>query len=511
MESMNRRELLKLGAGAVSGFYPAMAAAQAGSTDEGGTRHQEAEQWGTFEAAFDGPATGNPFVDVTFGARFTLQNRTVSVPGFYDGGGVYRVRFMPDARGEWTYETVSNVNSLAGKTGSFQCVAPAAGNHGPVQVAHTFHFQHADGTPFFPFGTTCYAWAYLGEALEEETLSTLRAGPFNKVRMCVLPKPIDNAPLFAFPFVRHADGSNDLTQLNPAYFQHIEKRVQDLLAMDIQADLILFHPYDSWGYKSMPADADDRYLRYAIARFAAYRNVWWSIANEFDLFKEKTPSDWDRFFRIVQESDPSNHLRSIHYSKVLYDYSKAWVTHASLQNYAFDHAAEWRVEWNKPIVFDEIQYEGNIARRWGNLSAQEMTRRFWLSAVAGTYTTHGETYITAAGVPESANGGAMRGESPARIGFLRKVLEESTSTGLTEYEGSYYLSAGDPGNLYLYFFDYHEPAEYEFPLPQDAKFTAEIIDPWEMTITPVAGTFSGNSKLTLPGKPYMAARFRKVT
>jgi hypothetical protein len=27
----------------------------------------------------------------------------------------------------------------------------------------------------------------------------------------------------------------------------------------------------------------------------------------------------------------------------------------------------------------------------------------------------------------------------------------------------------------------------------------------------VAGTFSGNSKLTLPGKPYMAVRFRKLT
>jgi hypothetical protein len=510
MESMNRRDLLKLGAGAVSGILPAMAA-QPNSTDEGGMRHRDAEQWGVFDASFGGPSTGNPFVDVTFSARFTLQNRTVNVPGFYDGAGVYRVRFMPDSTGDWSYETVSNVEALAGKTGTFHCVTPAAGNHGPVQVAHGFHFQHADGTPFFPFGTTCYAWAFMGDALEELTLKTLAAGPFNKVRMCLLPKSFDSSPMFALPFVRSADGTNDLTQLNPAYFQHIEKRVRDLSELGIQADLILFHPYDSWGYKSMPAEADDRYLRYAIARFSAYRNVWWSIANEYDLFKDKTPSDWDRFFRIVAESDPSRHLCSIHYSKVLYDYSKTWVTHASLQNYAFDRAAEWRVEWNKPIVFDEIQYEGNVSRRWGNLSAQEMTRRFWLSAVAGTYATHGETYEGPPGVPEAANGGATQGDSPARIGFLRKVLEESTVTGLTQFDGAYYLSAGEPGKLYLYYFDYHQPADYEFPLPADAKFTAEIIDPWEMTITPVDGTFSGNSKLKLPGKPYMAARFRKVT
>ena len=33
----------------------------------------------------------------------------------------------------------------------------------------------------------------------------------------------------------------------------------------------------------MPAEADDRYLRYAVARLAAYRNVWWSLANECDF------------------------------------------------------------------------------------------------------------------------------------------------------------------------------------------------------------------------------------
>ena len=37
----------------------------------------------------------------------------------------------------------------------------------------------------------------------------------------------------------------------------------------IEADLILFHPYDRWGYATMPAEADDRYLRYVIARLCA--------------------------------------------------------------------------------------------------------------------------------------------------------------------------------------------------------------------------------------------------
>lgn len=504
---MNRRDLIKLSAGAALAIHPTLGGAAAESNH--GT--DEVEQWGTFEAAFTGPSSGNPFVDVNFSARFTQGHRTVEAAGFYDGEGIYRVRFMPDMMGEWTYQTVSNAPQLAGKRGAFRCVTPSAGNHGPVGVAHQYHFQYADGTPYFPFGTTCYSLAFLGGVQEEETLHTLARAPFNKVRMCLLPKPVAHNELFAYPFERDAAGNSDYMRPVPAYFRHIEQRIQDLRKLGIEADVILFHPYDAWGYKSMPAAADDSYLRYAVARLSAYRNVWWSLANEYDLIKAKTPSDWDRFFRIVVASDPSSHLRSIHYSRVLYDYSKYWVTHASLQNYDFDKAAEWRTAWGKPIIYDEIQYEGNISRRWGNLSPEEMTRRFWLATVAGTYATHGETYMSTNGEPVWSDGGRLHGTSPARIEFLRKLVEQSTRVGLNEFEGSYYLSAGTPNEIYLWYFDYHQPAEYEFPLPEKTRFHAELIDPWQMTVTPVEGTFSGKTKLSLPGRPYQAIRFLKTT
>src|SRR5665811_1210758 len=87
-----------------------------------------------------------------------------------------------------------------------------------------------------------------------------------------------------------------------------------LQSLGIEADLILFHPYDHWGYALMPPEVDDRYLRYVVARLAAFRNVWWSVANEWDLVKGKKTADWDRYFRILQESDPYGRLRSIHHS-----------------------------------------------------------------------------------------------------------------------------------------------------------------------------------------------------
>ncbi|MES2391708.1 MAG: DUF5060 domain-containing protein [Acidobacteriota bacterium] len=518
---MNRRQMLQLSmTAAAAAVAPAIAEAEQRSTVSG-----KVEQWNMHEITLHGPTDGNPFLDVTLTATFSLDHRNVDVTGFYDGNGLYRIRFMPDTPGHWTWRTASSSTALANQTGSFDCTPATGNNHGPVNVAHQFHFQHADGTPYFPFGTTCYACAFMGSPWEEQTIATLRSTGFNKVRLCLMPKGQPH-PLFALPFVQKPDGTNDLARLDPTYFQHVEKTIATLSSLNIQADLILFHPYDSWGFKSMPREADDLYLRYAIARLAAYRNIWWSVANEYDLVKTKTMPDWDHFFKVIQQCDPYSHLRSIHHSGVRYDNSKPWVTHASLQEYDFEKSAEFRAAWNKPIIYDEIQYEGNISRRWGNLSAEEMTRRFWLAIINGTYATHGETFISPPGTPVWSDGGKLIGTSAARIAFLRSVVEKITHTGLNQYEGAYYLSAGKPNEVYLYYFDTHSLGDYDFPLPEGVHFKCTLIDPWNMTTNELPGTFTGKpahvkgaprdktedspSYIKLASKPYMAALFQKV-
>ncbi len=260
----------------------------------------------------------------------------------------------------------------------------------------------------------------------------------------------------------------------------------------------------------MGSEADDFYLGYAVARLSAYRNVWWAIANEYDLVKSKTTADWDRFFRIVQAEDPYAHLRSIHHSRVIYDHSKPWCTHASLQSYDFEKSSARRDAWNKPIVYDEIQYEGDVDRRWGNLSAEEMTHRFWLATVRGVYASHGEVFLSDSGQSSWSDAGALRGESGPRLAFLRSCIENATRTGFNESEGAYYLNAVDLAGNILYYFDVHRPARYDFPLPVTATYSAALIDPFAMSSTPIPGTFTGKSRLTLPSKPYRAVLFTKL-
>lgn len=515
---MNRREMLKVASAALIG-------AKTTTTKAGEPRASSGiiERWDVFELTFTGPRSGNPFLDIWAHAVFRKGDREVGVDGFYDGDGIYKIRFMPDEPGTWIFETDSNTVELKGHKGSLQCTPAKSGNHGPVGVRDSFHFGYADGTPYFPFGTTCYAWVHQTEELQRQTFDSLRTGPFNKIRMCIFPKWYQYnhgvPPRFPFPRIKE---TNDYTHFNPDFFRHIENRIRNLRAINVEADLILFHPYDHWGFQEMSADVDDRYLKYVIARFAAFRNVWWSLANEFDLMRKKTNSDWDRYARIVTESDPYAHLRSIHYSHAPYDYSRAWCTHAGVQDYAFDKAASWRTDWRKPVIFDECMYEGNINSRWGNLSGEEMTRRFWLCTVAGVYGGHGETYVGQDEIENDkailwwSHGGTLKGSSPKRIGFLRRLLEDigvqgGERIGLEAIEPVYYLAAKRNANqAILWYFDFHQPSYYDFSLPDGAKFKAEWIDPWEMTTKPVEGFYTGKSRIELPGKPYQAIVFRKI-
>ena len=169
--------------------------------------------WATYELTLNGPDTGNPFADVTLRATFRQGEREVRVNGFYDGDGAYKLRFLPDTTGAWSYETRSNAPALDGVTGSFEVGAANAGHHGPVRVANRHHFRYADGTRYTNIGTTAYVWNLQGDALEEETLATLAKAPFTKIRMCVFPKHYrynENEPeRYPFPIVERGKSKWD--------------------------------------------------------------------------------------------------------------------------------------------------------------------------------------------------------------------------------------------------------------------------------------------------------------
>ena len=53
------------------------------------------EKWDVLEVTVSGPKEGNPFCDQWIKGTFCCKNEKKTVDGFYDGDGVYKVRFMP--------------------------------------------------------------------------------------------------------------------------------------------------------------------------------------------------------------------------------------------------------------------------------------------------------------------------------------------------------------------------------------------------------------------------------
>ena len=494
-------------------------------------------QYSTFELVFPGEklTAGQASEGIT--AEFVHGSSRTVVRGFCDGEGRYAVRFLPEEPGLYHWRITGDVQA----EGQEECLS-ADGGKGPVRAVGT-HFEYADGSLFRPFGTTVYALVHQEDALVEETLASLQASPFNKVRMCVFPKHYDynhNEPPF-FPFERRADGSWDVQRPCVPFWRRFEAVLDRLDGMGIQADLILFHPYDRWGFASLTMAENLCYLDYLLRRLAARPNLWWSLANEYDLCMDrKSLADWEQIESYVAEHDPFHHLLSVHNCFAFWDYARPAVTHASIQTKAMAEIPRWLGTWGKPVVVDECCYEGDLPYAWGNISGQEMTRRFWRCVLGGGYCTHGETFLAADEVLWWAKGGRLKGESPARIAFLRGILAEIPGPlepvpgfweGLLEdnppdapawtapftdslrrmdpRERQAHLAAdhawaarcGDAA--FLWYHDRQCCRTQRITLPENGTYRVELIDPWEMRRQTLLDRARGETVLTLPAREDM--------
>ncbi|WP_373524325.1 DUF5060 domain-containing protein [Aquiflexum sp.] len=487
---------------------------------------KKTEQWGVFEIELKGTETGNPYLEVNLEAVFTNGDETIKVPGFYDGNGIFRIRFSPPTQGVWDYMT-SGSNSQLNTVGNFECVAPTSGNHGPLQVINTFYLEYADGSPYYGVGTTAYQWTSVKQSIQEKTLETLASSPFNKIRMCFFPKSYiygNETEPWAYPYKRVGE-DNEFSEPNFEFFQNFDRRVAQLLEMGIQADVILFHPYDQWGYDKMGKEWNEKYVRYLMARLSAYRNVWWSLANEWDIPEFKEAIDWEGIGTMLQNEDPHQRLRGIHNwydtEDHFYEHTQSWITHASIQSARFFQAIEWREKYKKPVMFDEMRYEGGVASGWGNLTAEQMSSYFWMAGLSGVYGTHGDTFQNDSDSETEvrwwAKGGTLAGQSSDRISFFKDVMVNLpihemhptiNSLGKPENLETNVHILAKPGEVYLAYVA--DPGmEINLTLEGEGEFTMDVLDTWNMKTVESkivgAGPFS-----FITDNPYTALMFQKT-
>lgn len=417
------------------------------------------------------------------------------------------------------------------------------------------HFRYENGQWFHPFGTTVYALVHQNSELIDKTMETLKNSPFNKVRMCVFPKHYrynNNEPEY-YPFYFDENGKPDTAKPCPKFWVELERRIRQLGDMGIQCDLILFHPYDRWGFADLSLSQAKEYLGYAIKRLAPLPNIWWSLANEFDLMKY-TKEEWYELASFVRANDPYGHLLSNHNCIEFWDFNNKDTTHICIQVKDATMVSGMIRQYKKPLMIDECCYEGNIEYEWGNISGFEMVNRFWMSIVQGGYCTHGETFLSDDDVLWWSKGGILKGESPVRIAFLKRIVDslpgpieycgyeftkekyDEINADHTKADNDFWLAVASApwdrakgamltGKEYMgcvyddnekepvVFIKYLErkcAAKTTIELPVDINYDIIVIDVWNMTEEKVMSGVSGKIIVDLPGREGMAIIAKKT-
>lgn len=467
-------------------------------------------------------------------AVFKKNNKCITVSAFRNGIHSYMLRFMPEEEGIWSYHVAMANCEMQGE---FECVKNTGVNHGRV-VVNGYHFRYEDGERYIPFGTTAYAWIHQPAALQEQTLETLAGSSFNKVRMMVFPKsmPYNKNDPDCYPFLKNENSAWDVSNPDPIFWENLDCKIKSLMELGIEVDLILFHPYDRWGFSTLSQQESLIYLEYCINRLSAYRNIWWSLANEYELLYSKSSQDWDTYGEILLNKDIYGHLRSVHNIFEPYP-KKRWLTHCSIQSMEINKIPIWQQEYELPVLIDECGYEGDLPYGWGSLTAFEMVHRFWWTACRGGFCTHGETYHREDEVLWWAKGGQLYGESEKRIAFLKHILhslegewkmlqykginpnlDENDEKGMSEKrmflqalgkaskeERERFVVAIAPmkieGDGYsLEYFGRMRPRYIDLLLGEKKEYQVEILDIWDMTRHVAADKATGAVRIQLPAK-----------
>ena len=366
------------------------------------------EQYHPHDFSFSATAPGNPF-DVELTGEFEgPENVRLRVPGFYDGNGVWKIRFSPTGQGRWSLHTSSSLAALNGKTVNDIWCGPnsSAAIHGTLRVdsAHPYHFLYEDGTRYFLLGYEA-DWLWGADMLDparklmHRLIGQMADRGFNHLMVNLYAHDTswspgrkhewDWGPAPVYPW----EGTNDQpdhSRLNPKFFQIYDGMMSALREKGIVAHIMLkvYNKKVNWPAKY--SRDEERYFRYVVARYQGYSNVVWDFSkeahNEKDFLLQK------HLVQLIHSTVDYHHLVTAHDDDMYYwtpEFNQTLDFRTDQQHsfwpemIAFDRAIR-----KYPVVNSEFGYERGVDKLptyrteddW-----QVQLDRAWLIYLAGGY------------------------------------------------------------------------------------------------------------------------------
>jgi len=323
-----------------------------------------------------------PF-EVQLSVAFTHELGTaLQVAGFYDGNGIWVVRFCPTLEGRWIGVVASDdakLNAFADLV--VDCVPQKnARVHGRVRVddnaPHRFCFE--DGTVCVPLGfewdwMTAYHQVHDGDAEGDNprfadavdllcesgfnyVMANLYAHYYHRTEINEKTKPY----LYQYPKHYLFEGTNDdpdHTRLNVQFFQIFDRAVAALHQRGVILHVMIQVQNKKVNWPEWFSSEDDLFWQYVIARYQAYGNVIWDISKETYNLLNRTGSHDYALSRIalIQKVDGYNNLITAHDSE-----RESW-------------GKETTVDAVCDFISDQVKF-GGTADGWALASAYKLNR-----------------------------------------------------------------------------------------------------------------------------------------
>ncbi len=281
----------------------------------------DAETWVAKEISFTSEKKyANPFEDVDVDLLLYGNGKLYTIPGFWDGGDTWKIRFVCPEAGEWYFRTVCTDEenlSLHSRTGKVICTEYSGDldiyKHGFVTTAYgKKYFTFADGTPFFYLGDTHWS-------LGDETIDMVKTISEHRVSQGFT--VFQSEPIGAT-----FDMANGITEDDMAGLRINDEKFRIIADSGlVHANAQFFFPYfmevliaNNGGYSDKIiadgmkelSDQAKHYLekisRYWVARYGAYP-VMWTLGQEVDndfYWNETSHPDWNYInnpYKLVAE------------------------------------------------------------------------------------------------------------------------------------------------------------------------------------------------------------------
>jgi len=328
-------------------------------------------------------AAGNPYLDVEIVGEFrSPRYRTFRMPGFWDGGRRFVIRFSPVDPGEWVFRISSNLPRFEGKQGTFQ--ATPSESPGFLRAANVHHWALVDDnnrTPHLWMGDTLYTLPFIDRQVFDKLVAARAEQKFTHMRGVVLAPP--DKPPGTFISADEPD---------PAAFRELDDRIRALNRNGIIADLMVAYDqrqletlFPSWRQR-------ERYISFLVARYAAM-NVTWQGFENF----ERAPGGRAALREIgllFKKLDPYQHPRSTGTagtsSALLPD---QWMDYVMQSSAADDVGAIEHQLYAVPFVDAGFAHEDSGAgkSRPGDVDTDTFRKRLWNSTMNGQYPTFANT------------------------------------------------------------------------------------------------------------------------